>query len=370
MNSDIAARLEEAMRLHELNAIVAYSKENIAYGLGYTIPSQALNNRDRQFALAVRADGRAALLLTANEVEEARSRGDIDDLRPYEELTDDPMEILAGALEDLGVDRLRIGIERDVMPVQWFERLAQLLPNATFVAAREAFQHARRIKTPGEIAKLREAARIADVAQAEAHKEIRVGMSEQDVYRLIVDRCLGQGADDVLLVQVAASERSAFSNPSPTDRALRQGDVLKIDVFVSVGGYLSDTGRWIVMGEPSARHREVWERMQETMDRIHEVIRPGVEASSVWTTFVEQFARYEMKPAIKFLGHGLGLSLHEDPFVAPHSDSVLEPGMILAVEPIFRDGEIGYHFEDNLLVTPDGMENLTGRLGRDILAIG
>lgn len=370
MDSAIAGRFEEALSAHDLDAIVGYSQENVAYGLGYTIPSQALNNRDRQFALAVNRDGASALLLTANEQEEARLRGDIEDLRPYEELTDDPMEVLAGALRDLGVERRRIGVELDVFPVERFERLRHFLPDATFVSARSAFQHARRIKTPREIEKLREAARIADVAQAGAHAQIQAGMTERDVYRLVVDHALKQGADEVRLVQVAASERSALSNPTPTDRELRRGDVLKIDVFVSVGGYLSDTGRWIVVGEPTSHHSEVWNRMQETMDRIHEAIHPGVKAGSVWDTFVEHFARYGMKPAIRFLGHGLGLSLHEDPFVAPNISDPLESGMVIAVEPIFREGEIGYHFEDNLLVTPDGVENLTGRLGRELPVVG
>jgi Xaa-Pro dipeptidase len=370
MDSEIAGRLGAATTENELDALVAYSKENIAYGLGYTIPSQALNNRDRQFALAVSADGAAALLLTANEEQEARARGHIDDLRPYDELEDDPMQVLAEMLLDLGVQKGRIGIELDVFPVERFERLRQLLPTATFVAARPAFQYARRIKTPAEVAKLREAARIADMAQAEAHANIKVGMTERDVYRLIVDRALAHGADDVLLVQVAAGERSSYSNPSPSDRELRRGDVVKIDVFVSVGGYLSDTGRWVVVSEATPQHREVWRRMQETMDSIQAAIHPGVEAQAIWKTFIDNFERYNMKPAIRFLGHGLGLSLHEDPFVAASSSAVLEAGMVLAIEPIFRDGDIGYHFEDNLLVTPDGVENLTGRLGPEVLVVG
>ncbi len=353
-----------------LDAIVGYSMENVAYGLGYTIPSQALNNRDRQFALAVSRDGAAALLLTANEQEEARIRGEIDDLRPYEELTDDPMEVLAGALRDLGGERQRIGIELDVFPVQRFERLREFLPDATFVPARAAFSTRGESRLPARSRSSGRAARIADVAQAGAHAEIQVGMTERDVYRLVVDHALREGADDVLLVQVAASERSALSNPVPTGRELRRGDLLKIDVFVSVGGYLSDTGRWIVVGEATDHHHEVFGRMQDTMDRIHDAIRPGVQAGSVWEVFVERFAHYGMKPAIRFLGHGLGLSLHEDPFVAPNISDRLEPGMVLAVEPIFREGEIGYHFEDNLLVTADGVENLTGRLGREVLVVG
>jgi Xaa-Pro dipeptidase len=74
-----------------------------------------------------------------------------------------------------------------------------------------------------------------------------------------------------------------------------------------------------------------------------------------------------MEPAIRFLGHGLGLSLHEEPFIAAHSDTVLEPGMVFAVEPIFVDGREGYHLEDNLLVTEDGYENLTLGFARELV---
>jgi Xaa-Pro aminopeptidase len=174
----------------------------------------------------------------------------------------------------------------------------------------------------------------------------------------------------VLLVQVAAGERSALSNPAPGDRALRRGDVVKIDTFVSVNGYLSDTGRWIVIGEASEEQRQIWQRMQQTMEALHAAIRPGVVARDLWDTFVREFARHDMKPAIRFLGHGLGLSLHEEPFIAAHSEMVLEEGMVLAIEPIYRIGEIGFHLEDNLIVTADGVENMTSRLGTELAVVG
>jgi Xaa-Pro aminopeptidase len=370
VDSHIADRLTGALARHGLDALVAYSKENIAYGIGYAIPSQALGVRDRQFALAVDAGGNAALLLTANEAEEARSRSTVSDLRPYDEFADDPMEVLAGMLRDLGVERGRVGIELDAIPADRWERLKGLLPHTTFVHGRPAFQDARMIKTPAELDRLRRAARIADLAQAEARPAVKEGMTEQDLYRLVVDRALANGAETVLLVQVAAGERSVLSNPAPSDRRLRRGDVVKIDTFVSVGGYLSDTGRWIVIGEATPEQREVWRRMQETMAAIHEVIRPGVEARAVWETFVAEFARYGMSPAIRFLGHGLGLSLHEEPFVAAHSETVLEAGMVLAIEPIYRDGDIGFHLEDNLVVTDDGVENMTSYLGTELAVVG
>jgi Xaa-Pro aminopeptidase len=366
----IANRLTSALAPHGLDAVVAFSKENIAYGIGYTIPSQALGVRERQFALAVDADGAASLLLTANEAEEARSRSTVSDLNPYDEFADDPMEVLAGMLRDLGVERDRIGLELDAMPADRWERLKSLLPQATFVHGRQAFQDARMIKTPLELERLRRAARIADIAQAEARSAVKEGMTEQDLYRLVVDRALAHGADSVLLVQVAAAERSSLSNPSPSDRPLRRGDVVKIDVFVSVGGYLSDTGRCIVIGEATPEQHEIWRRMQETMAVIHAVIRPGVEARAVWQTFVDEFGRHGMAPAIRFLGHGLGLSLHEEPFVAAHSDTVIESGMVLAIEPVYREGEIGFHLEDNLIVTNGGVENMTSYLGSELAVVG
>jgi Xaa-Pro aminopeptidase len=370
MDSEIAQRLTRALAIQRLDALVGYSKENVAYGIGYVIPSQALGLRDRQFALAVNGDGRAGLLLTANEAEEARLRSKVDDLRPYDEFTEDPMEVLTQLLRELGVERGRVGIELDAFPADRWERLKRLLPDAQFVAGSPAFQEARMIKTSGELESLRAAARIADLAQLEARADIHEGMLERDLYRLVVDRALANGADSVLLVQVAAGERSGLSNPAPSDRPLRRGDVVKIDTFVSVNGYLSDTGRWIVIGQATDEQRRIWGQMQETMAALHEAIRPGVVARDLWQTFVREFARRDMQPAIRFLGHGLGLSLHEEPFVASHSETVIEEGMVLAIEPIYRQGEIGFHLEDNLIVTADGVENMTSRLGTELAVVG
>src|SRR3972149_10089851 len=93
-----------------LDARVAYSKENVGYGGGYIVPSQTLGIRNRQFAVAVNRDGRAAMLLTANELPEAQARSTINDLRPYDALADNPMAGLANILTDLGVAQGRIGL--------------------------------------------------------------------------------------------------------------------------------------------------------------------------------------------------------------------------------------------------------------------
>jgi Xaa-Pro aminopeptidase len=371
MDEHIRARQQAAMARHDLDALVAYSKENVAYGAGYTVPSQSLNIRNRQFAVACSRDGRAAMLLTANELPEAAARSTLRDLRPYDEFADDPMAVLAGILRDLGVAEGRIGLEMDAIPADRWEALKRLLPRATWVHGAEALHHARMLKTPAELDRLRKAARIADAAQAEAHAQVREGMTEQDLYRCIVDRALAHGAEGILMVQVAAGERSAYSNPTPSERKLKHGDVVKIDLFVTVAGYLSDTGRAVVIGEASPRQREVWSRMQETLAALEAMIRPDARTSDLWRVFVESFRRHGMAPALRFLGHGLGLSLHEEPFIAAHTDNALEAGMVVAIEPVYRaDDGIGYHLEDNLIVTPTGVENMTSRFGPDLIVLG
>ena len=370
MDPAIQERLRIAMDEGGFDGLVAYSKENIAYAIGYTISSQALCVRDRQFALAVNRDGDAILVLTANEAEEASTRSAVKTLRPYDEFNDDPMAVLAGALDELGLVDGRVGVEMDAMPADRWEALKRHLPDSRLEAAGHAFARARMVKTPGELERLRAASRIADLAQLDAYEQIREGMTEHELYRLIVDRALGHGAETVLLVQVAAGERSVLSNPTPSDRPLRRGDVVKIDTFVSIGDYLCDTGRAFVVGEASAEQRDIWRRMQETLADIHATIRPGVRADEVWHAFVDSFGRRNMEPAIRFLGHGLGLSLHEEPFIAAHSTTVLEAGMVLAVEPIYRQGTDGFHLEDNLIVTETGTENMTSRIGPELVVAG
>lgn len=371
MDKDITARHRAAMAQYNLDALVAYSKENVAYGAGYTVPSQLLNIRNRQFAVACNRDGRATMLLTANELKEAQARSTLSDLRPYDEFADDPMGVLAGILKDLGVAEGKIGLEMDAIPADRWEALKKHLPRARWEHGAEAFHFARMVKTPTELDRLRKAARAADMAQAEAHTQVREGMTEQDLYRLIVDRALAHGAEGILMIQVAAAERSTFSNPTPSDRRLKRGEVVKVDVFVTVGGYLSDTGRAIVIGEASPLQRQIWARMQETLAAIHATIKPGARTSALWRVFVEGFRKHDMIPVIRFLGHGLGLSLHEEPFIAAHTDTVLEAGMVFAIEPVYKTAEgLGYHLEDNVIVTPTGVENMTSRFGPDLLVVG
>lgn len=359
MINEVMERHQLAMAEHGLDALVAVSADNVAYGAGYGVPSQALGMRNRQFAVLSTRDGSSAMLLTANELDEARERSAITTFRPYDEFSDDPMAVLADLLREQGLERSTVGLEFDALPVHRWNSLADRLPDVRWRAAADAFSTARMIKTRMEVENLRAAARIAMDGQRSLYDDFKAGMTEHEAYRLLSDQLIARGADKIVMVQVAAGERSIYSNPSPGPTPFKNGEAVKIDVFVTKNGYLSDTGRTVLIGSASARQRDTWKRMNDVMDLIRDAVRPGVTTRQLWDLFVAEFEKRSMAPAIRFLGHGLGLSLHEEPFIAEHSDTVLQPGMVFAIEPICVDEGNGYHLEDILLVTDDGYENLT-----------
>lgn len=367
MDLAIMRRHQAAMESHGLDAMIAVSTDNVAYGAGYTVPSQALGMRHRQFAVLATAAGDSAMLLTTNEVDEAAERSPITSLVGYDEFAEDPMQTLAAMLRDRGLAEAVIGVELDVLPASRWERLRKELPRAKFMPAAPAYDDARMIKTATEIAHLRAAAEIAMDGQLSAHRSFREGLTEQEAYRLLADEMLTRGAEKIVMIQVAAGARSTLSNPSPGGTRFVAGEAVKVDVFVSRAGYLSDTGRSVLIGHSTQRQRETWAKMNDVMDLLRDAVRPGATTGELWSLFVSEFERRGLSPAIRFLGHGLGLGLHEEPYIAAHADTVLEPGMVFAIEPICVDEGNGYHLEDILLVTDSGHENLTPRFSRDLV---
>ena len=367
MDEFIRSRQCAAMKTHGLDALVAFSRENVAYGAGYIVPSQKLDIRNRKFAMVVNADGASRMLLTANEVDEAKARALVKDLRPYDEFADDPMETLVAIFAELGVKSGRIGLELDAMPAVLWDRLRALMPNGAFVDGSPVLAEARYVKSPRELGFIRKATQVAHRAQAETHKKMRDGVSEKSAARWIINSALEQGADDITMVQVASGERSVFSNPVPIDRIMRRGQDVKIDVFVTCQGYLSDTGHCVWIEEASDHERDMWKKVEEVMDELVGCVKPGMTTRELWDRYIAEFTKRGLTTPSRFLGHGLGLSLHEEPFIAEHNDIVIEPGMVMAVEPVYVEGQSLFWLEDNLLVTETGCENLTTALPHGII---
>ncbi|HBY93065.1 MAG: Xaa-Pro peptidase family protein [Ardenticatenaceae bacterium] len=363
MSNDVLETQRQAAIRENLDALVAVSAENVAYTVGYEVPSQTLPIRKRQFFAVVTVDGRSAFLVVQVEHNEARNSSRIRDIRPYNEFAQEGVVVLADCLREFGLAGGRVGIELDALPARSFARLEKELPRATFVDAEKIFDHLRMIKTPEEIEKLRRCGQLVDQAHREVYATVHAGMTEMDVALGFMERLLKKGVDYLDKIVVGSGERSTFANCPPTQRVLRAGDVMRVDVFANIDGYMSDIARTSVVGHATDEQRTIWAKLVESENHLLELIRPGERTGAIWEKFLSHFRSLGLEPAINFLGHGIGLTLHEEPFISRYHDFVIEEGMVLAIEPVYFTGTMGFHLEDEIIVRSDHCEMISDGRG-------
>jgi Xaa-Pro dipeptidase len=169
-----------------------------------------------------------------------------------------------------------------------------------------------------------------------------------------------EGHDDARFWIVASGPNAASPHHEPGDRVLEAGDAVVIDFGGSLDGYCSDTTRTFVVGEPSDELVRVHGVVADAQAAGRAAVRPGVTAESV-----DRAARRAIEDAgygeyfVHRLGHGIGLDVHEDPYLVDGNGQTLEPGMAFSIEPgIYLPGRLGVRIEDICLCTEDGVETL------------
>lgn len=355
------------MQQEGLDVLISSSPDNVAYTIGFPVPSQQLGLRKRQFAAVVTPVGRDVFLAVRAEVKQAREHARIQDVRTYNEFTETFSHVLADIIKELGAERGRIGIELDFFPVRSFTELVKALPNAQIEDAEALFDRLRMVKTREEIEILKRIGSIVDRAHIEASEMAKPGWTEVEFGSAIRESVLSQGGENIRLV-VGSGHRSTWSNCPPTAKRLEVGENIKVDVFAQINGYFSDIARTVVVGNPSDYQREIWNRLVDIHSSVLEMIKPGANTGDIWKKYVEQSERRGVEPAINFLGHGLGLTLHEEPYINPYSDRVLEENMVLAIEEVIHPQGVGFHLEDEVIVTSNGYELISDGRG-EMLAI-
>lgn len=171
------------------------------------------------------------------------------------------------------------------------------------------------------------------------------------------------------MLVVGSGERSAILNAPPTGRRLRRGELVRIDIIGTGDCYHSDVARTLSVGEPDAEQERIFRVLYDVHRRLCEAVAPGAVTSDLYRIYTEEMAAAGLPP-YHFVGHGLGVTLHEEPFVDAVHSVRLEPGMVLCIEPLTAlDGRFGVQVEDELLVTEDGCELIT-EAGDDLLRMG
>ncbi len=367
MRSEIVSRLQAMMREHGYDAVIAVSPENFAYLSGFVVPSQPLM-RWRHAACVVTADGRCAMLVVDMEETTTRAKAPDVELRAWGEFTDKPMVVLAGLLADLGLERALIGTEFDYLPANACAELQRNLPQARWSAADALLGRARQIKTQAEIEHMRKLARIADKTIHDSLTHVREGSSEMDIAAMLTRGIFELGADSFKLMIVATGERSVYPNVGPTQRRLQAHDICRVEIFSVGSGYHAGVCRTAYVRDPPPEAERIWQNLVECKYLVMEMMKPGASSRSIYEAFIGHLGRLKLPP-IKFVGHGIGLHLHEQPYLGPHSDVPLEAGMVLGIEPLVYNTGYGFGMQnkDIVAVTPTGCELLSDHTNTDRL---
>ncbi|KAE8765672.1 M24 family metallopeptidase [Georgenia thermotolerans] len=367
----VVDRLTERMAQEGLDVLVVQSKENIRYLTGHLIQSQELDMRHRTFLAFLGADGRCSLVASRSEVPEIESSTQGVDVFGYDEFSDDLTDVLRWVIDDTGIGGGRMGIEEDSVTVQVADRLREILADVhgTMRPALHVLDAARAIKTAPEISLMRRAANSAVTAQKALYDTVDATFTERDIASFLVGHLFSAGADGYKTIQVAAGRRSRLANPTPQDIEVGEGQPIKIDLFPVFDGYLSDTGRTFSIGSAEPGLVYQWSQAEDMLAQLGAHIEPGMTGDAVWAYYVRLLASRGLEPAMKFLGHGLGLGLHEAPFIAPGSTELIEPGMVLALEPVTEHDGVGLHIENVYEVSDSGLVNLTEGYGKEYCVV-
>jgi Xaa-Pro aminopeptidase len=358
MDREVIVRLGKRISAAGLDAVIAISPENVTYVSGFVVPSQSLM-RWRHAACVLTADERIAMIAIDMEATTVKAHAGIDDLRIYREFTDDPMDKLAEALKDLKLDRSQVAIELDFLPAKDFATLQKNLPAVHWIAADPIFNKVRQLKTPAELALLRSLSKLTDKAIGDTLASAMIGMSELEMAGHLLTSLFAGGAQSYKLMIIASGERSQFPNVGPSERRLRRGDLIRMEIFGQKNGYLTGVCRTAVVGEPTAEQEKIWGNLIECKYLVMDLIKPGASCAEIYRRFLEKFSALGFEP-ISFVAHGIGLHLHEEPYMGRYGNEIVETGMVGAFEPlVYIPGRFGMQNKDMFCVTESGCELLS-----------
>lgn len=276
---------------------------------------------------------------------------------------------VAGAIREKGLAGGTIGlVGDDILPLSMYRSLTERLSDVQWMPASDIVENQRLIKSPAEQELLRQAAEVAVVGLRAALDAIGYKVRESDVNAVGTAAAMRAGADFVRYLRVHSGPWSAWGSrwPQALDRAMGKGDLVTLDIIGAVQGYGFDVLRTTIVGyDTLPEQRTMCEAVLHALAAALEHARAGVTVGEMVRAGLAVMERAGYAEHMsRFMGHGIGVETVEAPLLVPDSQVVLEPGMVLCIEPgIYIRGWSGCSIEEEVIITEDEPEVIT-RLSR------
>lgn len=323
------------------------------YDLRYLVGSRA-QTFERLTALVLPADGAPTIVVPRLELAALKESAVTDLGVAVRDWVDgeNPYQLVIDALGGPG----RKTAVTDAMPALHLLPLADLL-GVVPVLATDVLRRLRMIKDDAEIDALRKAGAAIDRVHARVPQFLMPGRTEADVAADIAEAIVAEGHSEAAFIIVGSGPNGADPHHECSDRELRVGDIVVVDIGGPYEpGYNSDCTRTYSIGEPDPDVARRYALLQQAQQAAVAAVRPGVTAEQVDAAARDVLAAEGLAEAfVHRTGHGIGLSVHEEPYIVSGNNLPLERGMAFSVEPgVYFPGQWGARIEDIVIVTEDG----------------
>ena len=343
---DRLGRLRQELQTSKLDAFITGNIMNIRYLTGFTGTT----------GYVVVTHNGATLFVDGRYTDQAQSQFKGGQVQTTER------DILAGAIRTLTAGRGRVGFESRALPHEQWRRLADTLGTGTdLVPTLDIVERLRGRKDAQEVAAIRRAIEITDLAYQDFLTWIKPGMVESEVAARCEYFQRSQGSErKESRSAVGSGPRSSMPHCIASDRTVQANEPVMLDIGCTVDGYTSDLTRTIFLGSPTKEFQAMYVAVGEAQRLAIAAIKPGVEARAVHEIARKHLVEQGFPEMPHSLGHSLGLNIHERPSFSAVETAPIEAGNVITVEPgIYLSGRYGLRTEDVIVVTENGCEVLS-----------
>jgi Xaa-Pro aminopeptidase len=347
-------KVQEMLAQSGYDLMVLFPSSNMLYLSGfYDEPGE------RMLFFLVPSNSQPLFIAPELYVEHVRGQSPFKDIRVWRD-SDDPLDLLADTIEKLELSNEKILID-DQMWASFVIMLRKVIKGGEFALASQVMRNLRVQKSSEEIDCLKKAGSIADGAFESIISMRITGMTELEIAKALEDAMIEEGGEKMAFeLLVASGPNSALPHHRAGRRKIEPQDVVVLDYGCKVGGYCSDITRTIVCKEASHEVRKVYEILKSAQQKAVHAVKTGMAAQDI-----DRIARGEITKAgygkyfIHRTGHGIGLDVHEEPYIAEGNEAFIEEGMAFSIEPgIYLPGKFGVRIEDIIVATKVGAKRM------------
>ncbi len=371
MSNKKIQRIKNHHLFDSIDALLIRKPQNILYILGFDIESETtilILNMEK-------SKHYSQILVFVNALEYDETKAQIEQNTTLKneieiiKIAKAEENVIEKTIKQLKLNKL--GFEDDFINVKLFEQFKEKFKKIKLIGASEILLDARLIKTEKEIQKIKKAAELGIIGFNTIFERIEEEMTEKELAAMAEYAMRKEGADGIAFKTIVASgNRSAFPHGKTSEKKIRKGDIIIVDIGAIYDGYCSDMTRSFIFDGKNAQNfskkAELINLVNEGQKKALDEVKGGKKASEL-DSIVREFFKNENKEwgerFIHSLGHGVGIEVHEEPYISSISEDILKKGMCITIEPgLYIQGLGGARTEDLLVVKKNGYENLTSKL--------